>query len=327
MEFKSGFLPPIRLITFDTDQRQATNPKTPTDLRWRRVEEFLTARTLTPNSQRAYRRELQRFLDWTDRAWAEVTPRQIAQFKAHLLEQGLSTNSTNRALATLKSFFAWLMKAYPETIQHNPTPAVSLEKVPLPPPRDLSEPELVALYSALGQRGETKLRDTALLAVLSHGLRAGEVCGLNVSDYDGVRLTICKAKDDSTGTVPLNRLSREELSAYLEWRQSQGELFPDSPLFLSQGRNKGGSRLGYQGIYYIVKELGELAGIADLTPHRLRHTYATNLLLKGMDSLHARTLTRHKSEASFQRYAKRAKAAAAERAFYQAIGEEPPPLE
>ncbi|MDX2229765.1 MAG: tyrosine-type recombinase/integrase, partial [Leptolyngbyaceae cyanobacterium bins.349] len=65
-------------------------------------------------------------------------------------------------------------------------------------------------------------------------------------------------------------------------------------------------------------------GIPDLTPHRLRHTYATGLLLKGMDSLHARTLTRHKSEGSFKRYTKRAMAVAAEQAFYQAMGEEMP---
>ena len=55
----------------------------------------------------------------------------------------------------------------------------------------------------LEHRGESQSRDTELLAVLSHGLRASEVLGLNVGDYDGVRLTIREAKDDSTGTVPI----------------------------------------------------------------------------------------------------------------------------
>ncbi len=82
--------------------------------------------------------------------------------------------------------------------------------------------------------------------------------------------------------------------------------------------------MGYKGLYYIFRELGAIAGIAELTPHRLRHTFATSLLLYGMDSLHARTLTRHKSEASFQRYTKRARAVAAEQAFYVAIGEKAP---
>jgi len=114
----------------------------------------------------------------------------MAQFKFHLLNQGLSATLANRALATLKSFFSWLEKAYPELSQHNPTVAVLLEKIPLPPARDLSPEEVAALIEALEERGESQSRDTALLAVLNHGLRASEVWGLNVGDYDGVRLTI-----------------------------------------------------------------------------------------------------------------------------------------
>jgi hypothetical protein len=80
--------------------------------------------------------------------------------------------------------------------------------------------------------------------------------------------------------------------------------------------------LGYQGLYYAIKKLGSLAEIENLTPHQLRHTFATMLMLKQMDSIHARTLTRHKSESSFKRYAKRAMAVAAEQAFFDAIGSE-----
>ena len=137
-------------------------------------------------------------------------------------------------------------------------------------------------------------------------------------------MTIREAKDDSTGTVPLAKASRAALDDYLKWRREQGEsLRQETPLFVGQGRNKPGERLGYRGLYNFARDLGELAGVKDLTPHRLRHTFATNLLLLGMDSLHARTLTRHKFESSFQRYAKRARAAAAEQAYYRVIGEEP----
>lgn len=303
---------------------QPTSDGRPIDLRWPRVEEFLKARSLSPNSQKAYRRELQRFLLWTNNPWSEITTRQIVQYKNHL-ECYLTDNSVNRALSAVKSFFGWLWKAYPDSISHNPTQAVALNKIPLPPAMDLSDLEVEALWQAVQMPSSTLERDAALLGVLAHGLRAGEVAALNVGDYDGVRLTIRKGKDDSTGTVPLSKAARCQLDAYLEWRREQGERCHKSkPLFLSHSPIKPGVRLGYQGIYYTIKELGEKAGIRNLTPHRLRHTYATKLLLKGMDSLHARTLTRHKSEANFKRYAKRALAAAAERAFYQAIGEEPP---
>jgi integrase/recombinase XerD len=292
------------------------------------VDEFLQARSLSSNSQKAYRRELERFLEWTDKAWSDITPRQIAQFKADLLEEGLKATTVNRAIATLKSFFNWLHKTYPATLNNGtPTLAVSLEKVPLPPPRDLSEAEAEALFAALDYRGDTQLRDMAILSVLVHGLRAGEVCGLNAGDYDGSRLNIRRAKDDSTGTVPLNRQARAALDDYLAERKLQGDVGLDSPLFVSIGNSYAGKRLGYQGLYLMVKDLGAIAGIEDLTPHRLRHTFATMLLLRGMDSLHAKTLTRHKSEATFQRYTKRAKQVAAERAFYQSIGEEPPQID
>lgn len=145
---------PIRLISFPQffTPQQLTPP--PTDMRELRVEEFLKARSLSANFQKAYRLELGQFLAWTDRSFAELTPRQIAQFKAHLLEKGLAVTSVNRALATLKSFFKWLHQVYPDLVESNPTPAVSMEKVPLPPDRDLSPQEIAALYDALEYRDD-----------------------------------------------------------------------------------------------------------------------------------------------------------------------------
>ncbi len=298
----------------------------PTDLRLLRVEEFLKARALAPNTQKAYRRELERFLVWTDKPWNQISPRHVVRYKEGL-QDSLAESSVNRALSALKSFFGWLVQAYPDALAADPTQAVSLNKLPSPPASDLSDREVEALQQALLQRPpDTALRDGAIFSVLLHGLRAGEVAALNLGDYDGIRLTIRRGKGDSGGTVPLNTGARASLNAYLLERRSRGErLSTKKPLFLSHSPIPGASpRLGYQGIYYLLKELGQAAGIANLTPHRLRHTYATKLLLQGMDSLHARTLTRHKSEVSFKRYAKRALSAAAERAFYQAIGEEPP---
>lgn len=296
------------------------------DLRRIRVEEFLKARSLAANSQKAYRRELLRFLEWTDAPWSQITPRQIVQYKEYL-SQSLADSSVNRALSALKSFFAWWQEVYGDGGELNPTTGVALKKLPSPPALDLTDKEVQALQRAISLLPQgIQRRDMALVAVLLHGLRAGEVAALNLGDYDGIRLYIRKGKDDSSGTVPLSQEARQLLNGYLQERRAAGERFSQNrPLFLSQSPiPKPTERLGYQGIYYTIKGLGELAGIASLTPHRLRHTYATRLLLKGMDSLHARTLTRHKSEVSFKRYAKRALSAAAERAFYEAIGEEPP---
>ncbi|NJK51364.1 tyrosine-type recombinase/integrase [Candidatus Gracilibacteria bacterium] len=314
-------LPAIKLIPLEP--HKVSSPPPPTDLRSRFIIEFFQSQSLAPKTRLAYERELKRFTDWTDKPWSAIAPRQIAQYKAHLLEIGLAQASVNRALCTIKSFFGWLHKAYPDSVPINPTATVELEKLPVPEARDLSDEQIALLWQAIEQLGATKLRDAALLAVLLSGLREEEACNLNINDYDGVRLHIRKAKDDSTGTVPLAPWAKTKLEAYLAQRlETEGELLNESPMFLSVGHNSLGKRLGYQGLYYAIKKLGKLAGIENLTPHQLRHTFATMLMLKQMDSIHARTLTRHKSESSFKRYAKRAMAVAAEQAFFGAIGEE-----
>ena len=148
----------------------------PTDLLQVRVEEFLMARSLSPNSQKAYRRELQRFRAWIDKPWSQITPRHITQYKEYLHSSKLAASSVNRALAALKSFFGWFKETYRDAFGDDPTKTVSLNKLPSPPARDLSDKEVAALQEALLERPiETRLRDTALFCVLLHGLRAGEV--------------------------------------------------------------------------------------------------------------------------------------------------------
>ena len=291
-----------------------------------RVDEFMGARSLAANTQKAYRRELNRFLNWTEKPLVKVNSRALVKYKEHLIKS-LAPASVNRALSAVSSFFDWLVLAYPDTFETNPVKPVSMLKLSSPQARDLNSNSVELLLKAVEQRSiVTRSRDKAILQVLLHGLRASEVAALNLGDYDGSRLYIRQAKDDSSGTVPLNKAGRAAINAYLQERRENKERFgAKKPLFLSKSPVPGKpKRLGYQGIYYLIKDLGECAGIDEINPHRMRHTFATNLVLKGIDSLHARTLTRHKSESSFKRYAKRALEAAAEKAFYQAIGEDMP---
>ena len=315
----SRAVPPVNLIPLSgTHQKIAT--KVASDLRWLGIDEFLKAKSLAPNTEKAYRRELRRFLGWCEKPWSEVTIKDLTKYKSNLIEQRLQASSRNRALAALKSFFGWFAKAYPVEGSQIPTSSVSLEKLPELPPFDLNSEEITALKEALEYRGVSQERDRALFAVLEHGLRAGEVSQLNIGDYDSVRLAIRRAKDDSTGNVPLLEEAREALDIYLSWREQVEELDDEQPLFVTLVPGKPRKRLGYQGIRLVLMELGKLAGIDGVTPHRLRHTFATNLALWGMDGMHARTLTRHKDERSYRRYAKRALQVAAEKAFFRAAG-------
>jgi integrase/recombinase XerD len=301
-----------------------TNPSTvivgAEDTPQARIEQFLKSKALAAKTQKEYRRELQRFLSWANKEWAYVTSQDIAEFKVQLQQRGLSSASVAQAIAALKTFFRWMVDSH--YLADNPTLAVRTPSPAEPQAQHFSEAEMTALWAALEFRGETEVRDRAILAVLEHGLRVDEVSHLNVEDFDGQRITIRKAKRDSVGQVPLVSEAAISIQAYLEERQERGEeLRPESPLFLSTSHNSRGKRLGYRGIYDLIKDLGEVAGIENCHPHRLRHTFATRLVLKGVDSYLARKLTRHKSESAFRRYSEHARQQAAEEAFHAAFGD------
>ena len=107
-----------------------------------------------------------------------------------------------------------------------------------------------------------------------HGLQAEEVCRLNVEDYVNGELVIKEAKWDSKGAVPLTKLGIHDLDVYLIWRREQeGEMSPESPLFVSCSNRSQSKRLTYWRIRHVMDDLAEKTEI-DLHWHRGRHTLA-----------------------------------------------------
>lgn len=322
MKPKPRTIPEIQIIPVDrAHSKPQTRPPDPKDLRALRVEEFLQARSLAPRTEKAYRQDLQQFLEWTERRWADVTPRQMAQFKAHLMRKDeereqrvLSDATVRRVLGTLKNFLGWMTQS--RYLEFDPTLQVELPKLTEPEAQNLNDAEVAQIEQAV-IGGSLPERNLALIAVLMHGLRASEVSALNREDFDGRRLTIRVAKADSKGAVPLTQDAIRRVEAYLSWRQTQGEMVqPTSPLFVSHSRRNARKRLSYEGIRKVMEAISLKTGIA-FHAHRCRHTFATNLVLKGMNPYHVMTLTRHKSVQSFRRYTKAADQAAAEAAFYE----------
>ncbi|WP_017653107.1 tyrosine-type recombinase/integrase [Fortiea contorta] len=338
MNYSADSLPPIKLIPIEDTalnrelgvSKRPAKTTAPTDIQWVKVLEFLRSNNLAPNSRKLYERELKRFLGWTQLNYHELRSRHLGQYKQYLMSEvctdagkPLSKSSVNASLAAIKSFFKWLTLTYPEIITTNPTQGVKLEKVPLPPAQSLTAEQMQSVWSALELLGETKQRDTALVHILSHGLRAGEIVQLNVGSFDGKLLFLPNTKTNEPRLVPLRSESREVLQEYLRSRSRQGEeLNSDSPLMISHHASYKGERLSYHGIYFAIEKIGELAVIEDLHPHQFRHTYATDLLLLGVDPTHARKLTGHQSEKAFRRYTLRSEQEAAIAAYYRAIGEE-----
>lgn len=302
---------------------------TPSDIRWPIVQEYLRSSNLSPNTRKLYERELKRFLGWTQCRWSEFQSRHLGLYKAYLMElevagdKKLSKNSLNSALTALKSFFRWLCQFHPEHCLKNPTEGVKFERVPLPPAQNLTPEEMERVWNAIAQRTETRLRDYAMVQLLSHNLRAGEVASANVGSFDGRLVTLTQTKNKQPRIVPLSETGQQAIQTYLEWRRGQGEtVTAESPLILSHHQGWEGERLSYHGIYFAVERIGELAGLPELHPHQFRHTGATELLRMGLDPAHARLLTGHTDERSFRRYTLAVEQEAAIKAFYRAKGEE-----
>jgi site-specific recombinase XerD len=185
------------------------------DLRQSRVDEFLASRSLQPKSRKAYQADLRTFMDWCDLASVDVSRRKVTQFITFLLkERELALSSVNRVLRTLKSFYRWMLLS--EYVVADPTIGIQQERLPDPVAKDLEDEEVLQIYEAIAL-SKMMLRDRSLFSILLHGLRAEEVCRLNVEDYVNGELVIKEAK-----------LVIQDLDAYLVWRRDQeGELLPD----------------------------------------------------------------------------------------------------
>lgn len=311
---------PVVLLPANTN-----HPRTlPVDIRQAKANEWLRRGSFSPNTRKSYDRELRRFLRWTDLNWLELRPNHLALYKEYLVEEvGLGRASVNLAIAALRNFFGWLGAVYPALLPVNPMAGVKFEKLEMPPAQNLTTTEMSQVWAALNQLDETQLRDTVLVHLLWHGLRASEAVDLSLGVYSDRVLFIAKTKTHKPRMVPLRKVARGAISDYLEQRQQEGEVLTNaSPMLLSYHPGHRGDRLTYYGVYQAIERLGELTGIEHLHPHRLRHTYATEILLQGLDPNHAMKLTGHGDARSFQRYTLAAEQQAAVNEFYRIYGEE-----
>lgn len=197
----------------ETDAHKAELP----DVRHWQIEEFLRQTGKADNTQRTYRGQLVRFASWCNKSWLEVTPSDIGKYRRELKQKGLKPTSINHALNTLRSFYGWLRRSngYPMN-QPLPTDAIDLERQPELEADPIEAEDLAQLKQALeldqpravGDAWDTRVRDRALIAGLGHGLRASEVCALNVEHWNGKRLKVHRSKGQQVSEVPLSQESR-----------------------------------------------------------------------------------------------------------------------
>lgn len=258
-----------------------------------RSERGVTAHTL-----RAYRRDLEIFLELTpldDLKNADV--HDVRGFIAHQVSQGLNKSTVSRRLASLKSFFSFLCRE--GIIEKNPAKVVPSPKLPRKQPFFLSVDDAFGLVERPVGSGLMPIRDRAILELLySSGMRVGEMASLDLSDIDlGEKLVRLRGKGKKERSVPFGNKAAESLKSYLAKRDHPVK--SEKALFLG----KSGKRLTDRSIRRIVVKYAREYGIGSaIGPHTLRHTYASHLLQQGADLRVIQELLGHASLSTTQKY-------------------------
>lgn len=275
------------------------------------IHQFIQYLTLEKNASthtcRCYRKDLEEFESFLKDSNIKVDPfgqleiEKVDRFDIRrylsFLHRKNRKSSIARKLSTLRSFFRYLVRE--RVISINPAKVVSTPKVEKPLPTTLTVDEAFRLMDS-PKRGEIKgeHRDRAILELLySSGLRVGELVGLNFNDLD-LTLGIVKVfgKGRKERIVPVGSKALEALKTYLEGRKS-GK--PDDPLFV----NSRGRRLTARSVDRIIKKYSKISGIVrKVSPHTLRHTFATHLLDAGADIREIQEMLGHSSLSTTQRY-------------------------
>ncbi len=258
------------------------------------LEHLVVERGLAQNTLEAYRRDLLRyctFLRGRGRAAAGVDRAEIPRYLLTLREAGLSPRSVARHLSAIRHFHRFLWREG----QASRDPTAHLES-PRPwrrLPGVLSSEEVARLLAIPQPKTPQGLRNGAMLELMyASGLRVSELVGLRLSDLDfAVGIVHVLGKGDKERLVPLGEAAAMSLRAYLERGRPELERRRPSPhLFI--GRH--GHRLTRQMFWQIFKGAARAAGIVKrVTPHTLRHSFATHLLENGADLRSVQTMLGH----------------------------------
>ncbi len=239
-------------------------------------------RGLAPLTLAAYAQDLQDFRQYgEDRGlstWEAVDLPLLQSYLTALEARGLSPRSRARRLSALRQFFRFLQRE--EKLAQNPLELLDSPRLPQRLPQVLGEREVAALLAAPDPSTPLGQRDDALLELLyATGLRVSELVGLTLKQVDlrrGVVRPLGKGKKERL--VPMVPRAVDKLKLYLaQGRPALLRGRESSYLFV----NHQGGRLSRQGFWKVLKHYARLAGVRDLSPHTLRHSFATHLLSRG----------------------------------------------
>lgn len=268
-------------------------------------------RRASPMTCKSYSEDLRQFIDYAlehgIETASDVTSTLLRGYLAVLQARGLANTSRARKVASLRSFFAFLARR--KYIPQSPAAGLRAPKLGRGLPKFLRGDEIDALMNAPLRDGadpDLGARDVALLEMLyASGMRAGELVKLDVSDLDlGGGIARVVGKGDKERIVMLGERAMSALGAYLGGARlhliaSGGAGHRTDALFL----NRFGNRLSDRGVRLIFdKYCAQVSSTLKITPHILRHSFATHLLAGGADLRFVQELLGHSSIATTQIY-------------------------
>lgn len=278
------------------------------------LNHLLVEKDFSPNTTAAYHNDLQQLLDFVrarsnsapgSQAWATVDRPLLSEYIIHLRsDRSYAPTTVARKVAAIKSFFSFLLDE--GEIKLDPTEELSAPKVGRALPRPISEEQVALLLQQPAKRKTPEgKRDQAMLELLyATGLRVSELMSLNLPDVQlqaGRGQVRCLGKGRKERIIPIHDRAVQVLHDYIE--EARHELLRhdsnEQAIFL----NRRGERLTRQGFWLILKNYAQEAHIeVAITPHTLRHTFATHMLRGGAPLRNVQELLGHANISTTQVY-------------------------
>ncbi len=265
---------------------------------------LLVEKGLSRNTLEAYSRDIGRYLNHLEKEGHEdfdrVGPLDVAAFIARLMEMGLSPRSRARTLSAIRMFHKFLL--IENYSNNNPTAIIEAPKTSGKLPSVLSSREVEQLLTAGGGKGSGEIRDQAMLELLyATGLRVSELVTLRVRDVNleaGFLMTLGKGEKERL--VPIGESARAALADYIAMVRLGLDKAGDCPYFFL---SRLGGRMTRQAFWNIIKKRARAAGIVkNISPHTLRHSFATHLLENGADLRSVQIMLGHADLSTTQIY-------------------------
>lgn len=231
----------------------------------------------------------------------DITHNNIEDFLAKLYDLGISSSSQARILSGLKSFYRYLLQE--KICEEDPTLLVSFPSIGRHIPEVLSYEEIVKMLEVIDLSQQFGHRNKAIIEVMyGCGLRVSEVISLNISDiYVKDEFVRIIGKGDKERLVPIGKKTLKELMLYTRGERLHQDIKPkfSDKVFISAR----GTSLTRQSVFLLVKSLAEKAGVKKtISPHTLRHSFATHLLEGGADLRAVQQMLGHSSISTTEIY-------------------------